>query len=103
MQRRSVMRALVVGLMGAVLLSALQTPQLAWAAVTTPDLPWWTLDAGGGTSTGSTYRLSGTFGQPDAGPGGVGMSGGGTTLTGGFWPGATIPRYALHLPLVLRE
>ncbi len=103
MQRRSVMRALVVGLMGAVLLSALQTPQLAWAAVTTPDLPWWTLDAGGGTSTGSTYRLSGTFGQPDAGPGGVGMSGGGTTLTGGFWPGATMPRYVVHLPLVLRE
>ncbi len=96
MQRNRVLRVWVVGLIGAVFLSALQTPHLTSAAITTPDLPWWTLDAGGGTSTGPTYGLSGTLGQPDAGPVGLGIS-------GGFWPGATLPRYVVHLPLVLRE
>ncbi len=38
---------------------------------------------GGGTmfATGSGFELSGTVGQPDAGP----LEGGGFTLTGGFW------------------
>ncbi len=42
---------------------------------------WFTIDGGGGTSTNSQYSLSGTVGQPDAGP----MSGGNYTLQGGFW------------------
>jgi hypothetical protein len=42
---------------------------------------WFTIDGGGGTSTGSVYTVSGTIGQPDAGH----MSGGNYTLDGGFW------------------
>src|SRR5690348_17454014 len=43
---------------------------------------WHTIDGGGGTSTGGVYSVSGTIGQPDAGPA---MSGGNFALTGGFW------------------
>jgi hypothetical protein len=45
-------------------------------------IPWHTIDGGGGTSTGGVYAVSGTIGQPDAGPN---MSGGNFTVTGGFW------------------
>ena len=46
---------------------------------------WFTVDGGGGTSTGGVYAVSGTIGQPDAGA----MSGGNYSLIGGFW-GAVI-------------
>ena len=36
----------------------------------------------GGTSTGGVYQVSGTIGQPDAGPT---MSGGNYSVDGGFW------------------
>ena len=42
---------------------------------------WFTIDGGGGTSTGGAYSVSGTIGQPDAGQ----MSGGPYALAGGFW------------------
>jgi hypothetical protein len=45
-------------------------------------LEWFTIDGGGGTSTGGGYSLSGTIGQPDAGGP---MTGGNYSLTGGFW------------------
>jgi hypothetical protein len=48
---------------------------------------WFTIDSGGGTSTGGVYAVSGTIGQPDAGA----MSGGNFTLQGGFWPGVIVP------------
>jgi hypothetical protein len=44
-------------------------------------IDWYTIDGGGGTSTGGVYSVSGTIGQPDAGA----MSGGNYTLEGGFW------------------
>lgn len=44
-------------------------------------IDWFTIDGGGGTSTGGVYSVSGTIGQPDAGT----MSGGPFTLQGGFW------------------
>ena len=44
-------------------------------------IDWFTIDGGGGTSAGGSYSVSGTIGQPDAGP----MSGGNYSLTGGFW------------------
>jgi hypothetical protein len=44
-------------------------------------IDWFTIDGGGGTSTGGVYSVSGTIGQPDAGT----MSGGNFSLTGGFW------------------
>ena len=48
------------------------------------DLSWFTIDGGGGTSTGGAFSLSGTIGQPDAGGP---MVGGSFSLTGGFWVG----------------
>jgi hypothetical protein len=53
------------------------------------DLSWNTIDGGGGTSSGGAFVLSGTIGQPDAGPTMTGTSSGGVvfSLSGGFWPG----------------
>jgi len=45
-------------------------------------IDWFTIDGGGGTSTGGIYSVSGTIGQPDAGGP---MTGGNYSLTGGFW------------------
>ncbi len=44
-------------------------------------ITWYTIDGGGGTSTGGTYVVNGTIGQPDAGT----LAGGNYTLIGGFW------------------
>ena len=44
-------------------------------------IDWFTVDGGGGTSTGGVYSVSGTIGQPDAGT----MSGGNYSIQGGFW------------------
>ena len=44
-------------------------------------IDWFTIDGGGGTSTGGVYSVSGTIGQPDAGK----MSGGNFSIDGGFW------------------
>ena len=44
-------------------------------------IDWWTVDGGGGTSTGGVYSVSGTIGQPEAAE----MSGGAFTLVGGCW------------------
>ncbi len=49
-------------------------------------IDWFTIDGGGGASTGGAYAISGTIGQPDAGV----MSGGTFALEGGFWPGALV-------------
>src|SRR3954465_427980 len=62
-------------------------------------IDWFTIDGGGGSSTGGAYSLSGTIGQPDAGR----MSGGNFSLDGGFWgliaavqtPGAPLLRIFL--------
>ena len=45
-------------------------------------IDWHTIDGGGGTSTGGVHQVSGTIGQPDAGPT---MSGGNYSVDGGFW------------------
>jgi hypothetical protein len=44
-------------------------------------LNWWTVDGGGGVSTGGEFLLQGTAGQHDAGD----LQGGRFTLAGGFW------------------
>ena len=62
------------------------------------EITWFTIDAGGGRSTGGDYTLNGTIGQPEADSP---ASGGGYTLTGGFWPGSAIPA-RIYLPLVQR-
>ena len=45
-------------------------------------IDWYKIAGGGGTSTGGTYQVSGTIGQPDAS--GT-MTGGQYSLTGGYW------------------
>jgi hypothetical protein len=45
-------------------------------------IDWFTIDGGGGTSTGGVYSVSGTIGQPDAG---APMTNGQYSVTGGFW------------------
>ena len=67
---------------------ALLTIVLVMVSVVDADysISWYTIDGGGGTSSGGTYQLSGTFGQPDAE-----YSGGGQyELLGGFWVGGPL-------------
>ena len=45
-------------------------------------IDWFTIDGGGGTSTGGVYSVSGIIGQPEAGGP---MTGGPYSATGGFW------------------
>ncbi|MBI3850313.1 MAG: hypothetical protein HY298_08500 [Verrucomicrobia bacterium] len=52
------------------------------ALAQTYSIDWFTIDGGGGTSMGGVYQISGTAGQPDAGPT---MTGGNFTVDGGFW------------------
>ena len=65
------------------------------------DLAWWTVNSGGGLSSGPGYSLGGTLGQPDAGL----LSGPGYTLAGGFWPGRPggAGKYRVYLPLAVRS
>ncbi len=65
--------------------SRLVTPMLLLLVATLVQaqfaIDWFTMDGGGGTSTGGVYSVSGTIGQPDAGK----MSGGNFSIDGGFW------------------
>lgn len=45
------------------------------------NIDWWSIDGGGGRSTGGVFSVTGTIGQADAGL----LSGGTYTLQGGFW------------------
>jgi hypothetical protein len=64
------------------------------------DLTWWTVDGGGKTSvSGGEYTLLSTAGQPDAE---VPVGGGQYTLLSGFWPGESLLRGSVFLPLILR-
>lgn len=51
---------------------------IAWADY---EIRWYTMDGGGGQSSGGPYVLVGTIGQPDA----VTASGGDYVLNGGYW------------------
>jgi hypothetical protein len=44
-------------------------------------MPWYAISGGGGTSTGGTYSLSGTIGQPATAT----LAGGNFAVVGGFW------------------
>ena len=50
-------------------------------------IDWFTIDGGGGTSTGGVYSVSGTIGQPDASGA---LTNGPYAVTGGFWPGVNL-------------
>jgi len=56
--------------------------QLSTAHAQSYSIDWYTIDGGGGTSTNGQYSVSGTIGQPDAGPT---MTNGQYAVTGGFW------------------
>ncbi len=58
-------------------------------------LSWFTLDGGGGVSTGGVFAVNGTVGQPDAGV----MTGGNFSLAGGFW-GVVIPVQQSNAPVL---
>src|SRR5258706_1420942 len=45
-------------------------------------IDWFSMDGGGGSSTGALYSVTGTISQADAGPA---MSGANYTVSGGFW------------------
>jgi hypothetical protein len=47
-------------------------------------IDWYTIDGGGGASSGGGFSLSGTIGQPDAGPSMTSGPGGPFSATGGF-------------------
>lgn len=70
------------------LLKTIVAGGLLWAAAgisvqaQTYSIDWYTIDGGGGTSTGGVYSVSGTIGQPDAGGP---MTNGQYSVTGGFW------------------
>ena len=64
----------------------LLTMFLASTASSEYDLSWYTIDGGGGRSSGGPYELVGTIGQPDA----AYSAGGGYELMGGFWPGGPL-------------
>ncbi len=51
------------------------------------ELSWYTIDGGGGTSSGGPYTLVGTIGQPDTGW----SAGGEYEVLGGFWSSAPAP------------
>ena len=71
--------------MSPIMLARVAITSLASAAAAQPlTIPWSTLDGGGGLSSGGSYSVTGTVGQPDAGPP---MHGGRFTVRGGFWEG----------------
>jgi hypothetical protein len=50
------------------------------------EISWYTIDGGGGRSSGGPYTLTGTIGQPDA----AYSAGGNFELLGGFWAGGPL-------------
>jgi len=91
---------LVLALVAVALLLAGGAPIVRAQRETGYSIDWWTVDGGGKTEPNDVgYALSGTIGQPDA----VGWSGGGYTLSGGFWSGGGAVEYTVYLPLILRN
>lgn len=64
------------------LLLSIFTLQPPNAAGQSYSIEWYKIAGGGGTSTNGQYAVTGTIGQHDAGGQ---MTGGGYSLTGGFW------------------
>lgn len=108
MTRQSISRLVLLGLALILIVASAwlagseqREPRFALAAPQANQLDWWTVDGGGGRSTGGSYALAGTLGQHDAGPAG-GMSGGEFRLYGGFWSGVPSAADGLYLPMIFR-
>jgi hypothetical protein len=91
MKRRAIL-AVLAALPALALLAGLAAAQAG-----SLDLAWFTVDGGGGHSSGGAFTLSGTIGQPDAGR----LTGGSFALDGGFWASAA-PNYRLYVPVIAR-
>jgi hypothetical protein len=88
--------------LGAARVAWTQAPSQAQSPPQTYGLGWYTVDGGGAIwSSGGTYSLGGTVGQPDAGK----LAEGSYALGGGFWDGGPAGPGVLrvYLPLVLRS
>jgi len=59
---------------------------------------WWTVDGGGGQSSGGPYVLMGTAGQPDASV----NVGGSYVLAGGYWTPGITDSYEVFLPIIMK-
>ena len=59
---------------------------VASSALADYSIDWYTIDGGGGTSSGGSYVLTGTIGQPDASS----SQGDVFIIMGGFWPGGPV-------------
>lgn len=88
-------KVIVIILVVAFLLTSVS---LGYAYMTDYSLPWWTVDAGGGTSENSEYILNGTIGQADA----RSLRGGDYFLAGGFLGGGWVAVKQLYLPMISR-
>jgi hypothetical protein len=72
-----------------------------WIAIAAPNalsLTAWTVNSGGGESTGGQFRLFSAIGQPEAGS----MSGGSYALSGGFLGKASPPSIQIFLPILVK-
>ena len=72
---------------------------LALAQESGYNIAWFTVDGGGGTSSGGLYTLSGSVGQPDAGT----LGGGSYTLAGGFWVAPSPLPNTVYLPIIMKQ
>ncbi|MCX7841184.1 MAG: hypothetical protein N2559_17235 [Anaerolineae bacterium] len=94
--RTKMVLLVLIGLCVVILIASVPTTHAQSGG--TYELTWSTIDGGGATfSTGGTYELGGTIGQPDAGT----QSGGTYVLSGGFWTNV-VAQLKLYLPLILR-
>jgi len=99
MSKHKYRTCLMVGVIALLLLFTVYGAMAAGAAGFT--IPWWTVDAGGGQSSGGDYAVSGTIGQPDSGS----TAGGQYAVNGGFWnPSGEYnpPGNDIYLPVVVR-
>lgn len=102
MKRYSMHMLLVVGIL------ALLPPVLSGAASLVQDgfeLASWTVDAGGGASSGGRYDVQGSIGQPDTGSMSGAGAGGTYAVNGGFRdvPGPDKPsEHFIYLPIVVQ-
>lgn len=80
-----------------ILLCLLLIPMIGFAQ--SYSINWYKVAGGGGTSTNGQYTLNGTIGQHDAsGP----MTGGGYSLSGGFWAFLSVVQTPGAPPLYIR-
>ncbi len=75
-------------IVGIALVAVLAVTWTALAQTGALDVPWFSVDGGGGTSAGGDFTLDGTIGQPDAGGK---LTGGAFAVEGGFIPGVAAP------------